>query len=146
LREVDSRFGKIPPKLRFNETLRRVLDYFVTDLITTVGAIMENFPSAAAVRRHPGRIAAFSPAAQRAREELKAFLFRALYHHPRLADENLTAERMVTQAFERYLAHPESLPPRYRSQIEAAVPAPRVICDYLAGMTDDYIKALAARL
>ncbi|HXR98521.1 MAG TPA: deoxyguanosinetriphosphate triphosphohydrolase [Terriglobales bacterium] len=145
LAEVDARFGKIPPKLRFNETLRRVLDYFVTDLITTVAAGMEGFASSAAVRRHPKRIASFSPGAQRDREELKAFLFRALYHHPRLADENRKAEHMVTQAFERYLAHPETLPPRYRSQIEASVPAPRVICDYLAGMTDDYIKALAAR-
>ncbi|HWG36501.1 MAG TPA: deoxyguanosinetriphosphate triphosphohydrolase [Terriglobales bacterium] len=138
LEEVDRKFGALPPKLRFNEMLRRVLDYFVTDLIGTVAAAMPSLPSVGAVRTAPERLARFSSAAEQARQSLKAFLFRNLYQHPDLVRENRKAEQTVAAAFERFLSHPELLPASYRSQA-ATQPPQRVICDYIAGMTDSFI-------
>jgi len=143
--EVDAAYGALRPKLRFNETLKRLLDALVTDLIEQVGTAMQGFDSVEAVRRHPQRLAAFSAAAEAERQQLKAFLYRNLYHHPQLLDENRQAEAMVTEVFEHFLAHPEALPAGYRAQVERA-PAARVICDYLAGMTDSFITQLHRRL
>lgn len=143
--EVDAAYGPLRPKLRFNETLKRLLDALVTDLIEQVGEKMAGLDSVEAVRRHPQRLAGFSPAIEDERQQLKAFLYRNLYHHPQLLDENRQAEAMVTAVFEHFLAHPEALPPGYRAQAERA-PAARVICDYLAGMTDSYIRHLHQRM
>jgi dGTPase len=141
LAEVDARYGPVSPKLRFNETLKRLLDYFVTDLIDNLRVQLPQWPSAAAVRRLPARVAAFSPAAETERQRLKAFLFAELYQHPQLTGENQRAEQLVTQVFQHYLAHPEALPAAYRVKISASPPH-RVICDYLAGMTDSYIQGV----
>ena len=141
LAEVDRRFGPQPSKLRFNEALKRMLDGFVSDLIATVGARLPEFASAAAVREFPQRLAAFSPAVEVERQALKAFLYQELYLCPQLLRENERARHKVTAVFEHYLAHPQALPPAYRDKA-AVQPAHRVICDYLAGMTDSYITGL----
>ena len=145
LAQVDAAFGRLPPKLRFNEMLKRLLDYLVTDLIETLRRAMAGLDSVDAVRRQPCRLAAFSPQADAERRQLKQYLYTHLYHHPRLLDENARAESVVTEVFERLLAQPEALPPAYRERAEQAPPT-RVICDYLAGMTDSYIRQLHARL
>src|SRR6185437_1930827 len=138
---VDRRFGALPPKLRFNEMLRTLLDYFVSDLITTVADALPGLDSVAAVRAAPMRTARFSPAAEQARQTLKAFLFRHLYHHPDLIRENRRAEHTVTAAFQQFMAHPDALPASYRERA-AQQPPQRVICDYIAGMTDSFIAQL----
>lgn len=139
--EVDATFGTLAPKLRFNEALRRLLDYLATDLIEHMAERLPAFDSDEAVRRYPERIAAFSPAVEQERRQLKEFLYRELYHHPQLVDENRRAEEVVGEAFERFLAHPQSLPPWFREQSERQ-PLHRVVCDYIAGMTDNYVLGL----
>jgi dGTPase len=145
LGEVDAVFGRLAPKLRFNEMLKRLLDYLVTDLIEALRAVMAGLESVEAVRAQPRRLAAFSPAADTERRQLKEYLYAHLYHHPRLMDENASAKRVVTEVFERLLARPDALPPAYRAQMEQSPPT-RVICDYLAGMTDSYIRQVHAAL
>lgn len=136
--EVDRQYGALAPKLRFNETLKRLLDGLVSDLIAAVGERMRGFDSVEAVRRQPQRLAGFSPAIEAERQTLKAFLYRELYHHPQLLKENERARQMVAAVFQRFMAQPEALPPSYQEKLQHR-PAPRVICDYLAGMTDTYI-------
>lgn len=145
LREVDDTYGAVPAKLRFNEALKRLLDYFVTDLIETMRPRLGRWPSSDAVRREPVRVAALSGEGDRERAQLRAFLYRELYHHPQLLGENQRAQEIVAEVFEHFLAHPESLPPAYRAKFAAAAPH-RVICDYLAGMTDSFITSLHGRL
>ncbi len=145
LGQVDAAFGALPPKLRFNEMLKRLLDYLVTDLVESLRRAMAGLDSVEAVRNAPRRLAAFSPEAEAGRAQLKRFLYAHLYHHPRLLDENARAERVVAEVFTALLERPELLPPAYREQAAAAAPT-RVICDYLAGMTDSYIRQLHARL
>jgi dGTPase len=145
LEQVDASFGPLAPKLRFNEMLKRLLDYFVTDLIQSLRLATAALGSVAEVRHQPHRLACFSPQVDAERLCLKQFLYANLYHHPRLLDENTRAERVVTEVFEHLLARPAALPPAYRSLTERQAPT-RVICDYLAGMTDSYIRQLHAKL
>ncbi|MGH9468443.1 MAG: deoxyguanosinetriphosphate triphosphohydrolase [Terriglobales bacterium] len=145
LAQVESEYGSLPPKLRGNEMLRRVVDHFATDLIANLLRIIPGFASVTQVRAHPRRLAAFTPAVEQERVEVKAFLHRNLYRHRLLHEENERAEAIVTAVFHRLLDDREALPPHYRARAGREAPE-RVICDYIAGMTDSFITDLHQRL
>lgn len=134
------RYARAAEKLQFNEALRHMIDYFATDLIQQTARRARGFASAAAVRRHPERLAGLAPVAARERLELKQFLHRELYNHPRLRAEKLRAEALVEKVFDFLLHHPEQLPAAYQPG-SAQPDVYRQVCDYIAGMTDRFILA-----
>ena len=137
---VEREFPAAPEKLKFNETLKRVLDALVTNLITfTERRIQEaDIWSVEDVRNYPGRIAAFSAPMDESRRELKEFLYHHVYFSDELRPEKVRAEEVVTDLFTYWLEHPETLPSSYQEQRERD-PLFRVVCDHIAGMTDRYI-------
>ena len=143
--EVDAGFGPLRPKLRFNEALKKLIDYFVSDLIENIAAQLPALRSAEAVRQRPARVAGFSTAGEADRQVLKAFLYRELYQHPRLVKENEEAARVIGDVFEYFLHRPAELPFSFRERL-ATTPVHRVICDYVAGMTDNYILQLRRKV
>jgi dGTPase len=87
----------------------------------------------------------FSPAMESRVAELEAFLKERVYRHPRLVRMDSKAKRFVHALFEAYLAEPKLLPPRFVDRI-AELGAHRVICDYVAGMTDRFAQNEHKRL
>jgi len=139
-REVQQIYPDAPDKLKFNEALRRVLNRFVDDLIRNTQKRVEGagIRSLEDVRNHPERLAAFSPAVESERKQSKEFLYENLYFSPALAEEKDDAERVVSELFAFWMAHPESLPHNYQQKAKEESLA-RIICDYIAGMTDPFI-------
>jgi len=139
-REVHQIYPDAPDKLKFNEALRRVLNRFVDDLIrnTQKRVAAAGIRSLDDVRNHPERLAAFSFAVESERKQSKEFLYENLYFSPALAEEKDDAERVVTDLFAFWMAHPESLPQNYQQKAKQES-LPRIICDYIAGMTDPFI-------
>ena len=139
-REVHQLYPDAPDKLKFNETLKRILNRFVDDLIkTTQKRVQEaGVQTLDDIRHHRERLAAFSPAVESDRKQSKEFLYENLYFSPSLADEKDDAERVVTELFAFWMAHPEALPHNYQEKAKEDS-LPRVICDYIAGMTDHFI-------
>jgi dGTPase len=90
------------------------------------------------VRNSPQRLAAFTPEVEAERKQNKDFLYENLYFSPSLADEKDDAERVVSELFAFWTAHPEALPHQYQEKAKDEG-LPRVICDYIAGMTDPFI-------
>jgi len=68
---------------------------------------------------------------------LKDFLSQTLYHHYRVRRMEVKAERVLGELFSAYVDDPDLLPPGFRAHINGTAPE-RIICDYLAGMTDRY--------
>jgi dGTPase len=138
--EAEARYPEAREKLKFNEALKRMLDRMVSDLIAnTCRRIAEaEVKSLADVRACPHRLAAFSEEVDREREQGKHFLYEKLYYSEALQPEKAHAERVVSELFEYWTSQPEALPPSYREQAER-VPVHRVVCDYIAGMTDSFI-------
>jgi dGTPase len=138
--EVEGIYPDAHPKLKFNEALKRVLNHFVDDLIkNTQERIAEsNIHTLDDVRHYRERLAAFSPAVAWERKRNKDFLYETLYFSPALADEKDAAERVVSDLFAFWMDHPESLPPNYQDKAKAESLS-RVVCDYIAGMTDHFI-------
>jgi dGTPase len=139
-RQVAQIYPDAPAKLQFNEALKRVLNRFVDDLIRNTRARIEQagIRTLEDVRHHPERLAAFSPAVEAERKQNKEFLYENLYFSPALADEKDDAERVVGELFAFWMAHPDALPHNYQERAKEDS-LPRVICDYVAGMTDNFI-------
>ena len=138
--EVQQLYPGVPDKLKFNEVLKRILNRLVDDLITNTRARISQsgIRSLEEVRQHPERIAAFSAAVDAERKQNKEFLYENLYFSPALADEKDDADLVISQVFAFWMANPSTLPHNYQEKAKEES-LPRVICDYIAGMTDHFI-------
>ena len=90
------------------------------------------------IRRIEKRLAGFSPAAAALDKSLKGFLHRRLYDNPAIVEERERSVEALEQLFHHYMRHPEAMPGQYSEQAERE-PLHRVVCDYIAGMTDHYL-------
>ncbi len=129
------------PKLLFHEALKRMLNALVNDLIVaTYQRVMDGkIDSLEDVRQAAERVASFSPDMEARRREAKQYLYAHLYHAEDLENEHALADKMIEGLFQYWMQHPEQLPTSHETQI-ATEGAPRVIADYIAGMTDNYIS------
>lgn len=140
LEEVSRTYPGAPPKLRFNEALKRMLDRWVGDLIVNIRARLHasGAHSVEDIRRHSHRLAAFSPQVEEERRSTKEFLYRRLYFSPSLLPEKQLAEQVIGELFSFWMENPAALPAIYRDKA-GDEPLARIVCDYMAGMTDNYI-------
>jgi dGTPase len=145
--EIEAKYPDAPDKLKFNEALKRMLNRFVTDLIenTRSNIARSGVVSLQDVRLHPERLAGFSLEVEHERREAKSFLYAALYNSKPLQPEKNKADRIVTETFDFLVANPAALPPSSREKIQHEKLV-RVVCDYIAGMTDHYVEDLRKKL
>jgi dGTPase len=145
--EIETKYPDAPEKLKFNEALKRMLDRFVTDLIeNTQRRVHEaGIDSLDDLRNYPERLAGFSPEVEEERRQAKSFLYAALYNSKPLEPEKRTAEKVITEVFRYLTAHPDALPQIYQERA-ANEKLARVVCDYIAGMTDHYVEDLRKKL
>jgi dGTPase len=138
--EVDTIYPDAVDKLKFNETIKRMLDRLVGDLIRNTQQRLEGagVHTLDEVRNHEHRLAALSAEVEKERCETKSFLYNNLYFSPSLAGEKDDAEVVIGALFTYWMEKPSALPHNYQDKAREE-PLPRVICDYIAGMTDNYI-------
>ena len=96
-------------------------------------------------RQHPGDLVGFSPAMQARVDELQDLLLRRVYRNHRVVRMDSKARRLIGDLFAAYLAEPQLLPERFAARIPDQGPH-RVICDYIAGMTDRFCQREHRRL
>ena len=76
---------------------------------------------------------------------LKKFLLARLYNHPFIVGDRERSVEALAQLFDYYLERPDAMP-RAHAELALRGPAYRVVCDYIAGMTDHYLLRLHADL
>jgi len=138
--EAEQKYPTVMEKLKFNEALKCLLNHMVGDLIRNTEKRIRSaaLKSLEDVRACPHRLATFSPAVEKERSETKKFLYANLYFSAALDPEKNDAERVISELFDLWMAHPENLPQSYQEKARQE-PLSRVVCDYIAGMTDNYI-------
>jgi dGTPase len=141
--DVDRRHPQGRLKLKFNEALKRVLDALATDLIENTRAQVEASGASSAndVRQFPKRLAAFSPEMVQHNASLKQFLYRHVYSDATIAEERNRSVEALDQLFLFYMERPDRMPDYYAEEAERE-PVNRVVCDYIAGMTDHFLLRL----
>jgi dGTPase len=140
LPEVDQMYPSVIEKLRFNEVLKRMLNRMVDDLIRNTRQNLQSaqITTVEDVRNDSRRLVNFGPEVEAERLELKRFLHERLYFSPALEPEKEDAEKIIRDLFEYWVANPAALPASYQEKAQTD-PLARVVCDYIAGMTDNYI-------
>jgi dGTPase len=139
---VDRKYPTATDKLKFNEALKGMLNALVTDLIETTRLRVQHsgVRNLEDLRNFPERLAAFSTVVDAERAQAKRFLYRALYYSEHLKGQKADGEKIVGDLFDHFMRNADSLPAAYRRQIESQQEnAARVVCDYIAGMTDNFI-------
>ncbi len=71
-------------------------------------------------------------------QELRRFMYEHVYKNPIAKGEEVKAKAMLEQLYYFYMEHIETLPEQYLHMLEAGEDKGRVLCDYIAGMTDQY--------
>lgn len=126
---------------------RRLIGLLVTDLITSTSERLEQCHCASVedVRQRPQKIVGLSPETAAMTRELKRFLYERLYRHPHVMRMQLKAERVITALFEAYIGEPAQLPFEVQAKLQERS-LERLVCDYIAGMTDRYALQEYAKL
>ena len=126
-------------RLARHEAIRRIIDRCCRDLIeTTVAQLREaRVGSAEDVRRAGRRLVAYTGEMGALVRELKEFLLKNMYRHYRVVRMGDKAGRILRDLFQSYTGEPLQLPPRFQARIELDG-LHRVVCDYIAGMTDRF--------
>ena len=78
-----------------------------------------------------------SPEIEQTMQALRQFMFERVYKNPVAKGEESKARRILQELYTYYIAHPEALPQDFQPQLTFEG-LPRVVCDYIAGMTDKY--------
>jgi dGTPase len=130
---------ELPDKIRKHQIIRRLIDTQIEDLLYATEKNIKDsgIKNVACVRKHKKRLVVFSEVMQKKRKELRAFLMDNLYKNFRVIRMSDKARRFIVDLFRVYLEKPEQLPPSDHKKINKTG-IHRVICDYIAGMTDRY--------
>ena len=122
-----------------HQVVRRIIDRCARDLIETTREALESarVSSLEGVRRAGRRLVVYSPEMAARVRELKDFLLANLYRHYRVVRMGDKAGRIVRDLFSSFVGEPRQLPPHYQEQIQRDG-VHRVVCDYVAGMTDRF--------
>jgi len=152
--DVNSRFYDLSEKRKAQETIRRIINQLVCDLISnTLSNIHDsNIHTLGDVRANQHPVVAFSPTVKSQMMELKSFLHANLYQHEQVNKMSINAKEVITNLFEKFFKSPELLPEEHqekafaRKKIGGDDAFARIIADYIAGMTDRYAQIEYSRI
>jgi dGTPase len=135
--EVRYRFPDIGERRAVHETVRRMINTLVVDLIEeTRRRITLAGPTCVEDVRGAAPLVGFSGGILAEHEALKSFLRDKLYRHPEVMRMTNKSRRIVSELFEAFHQESRLLPTEHQARV--ATHGPRAIADYIAGMTDRY--------
>jgi dGTPase len=138
-----------PPRLR-HETIRRVINVLVTDLVDETRRQLAALDpaDADAVRRARKPVVAFSAPIAEANQIIKEFLFTRMYRHWRVNRMTAKARRVTGELFALLHGATGLLPDDWRARAgqDGSARAATIVCDYIAGMTDRFARDEHRRL
>jgi dGTPase len=139
---VRSTYPELAERRAVHETIRRMINHVVVDLIENGSACLgrSKVQSIDDVRDFGESLISYSEPVSKKVLELKRFLRRNLYNHARVQQMTQSAKKIVEELFIRFMEDPNLLPAQYQDKPVTDAPAgrARVVADYMAGMTDRY--------
>lgn len=133
--------GQLSDPAMQRRRVSHLLKVLLNDVSETTMARLASEPvrSPDAVRQLAAQVVVMSDSIALQFEQLQQAILERVYRHHRLIRMDRKAKRFIRELFENYLADPKQLPPRFSRRIDAKG-SRRVICDYIAGMTDRYCQ------
>jgi dGTPase len=131
--------GSVLDDLTRHRLIRRLISLEVSDLVQATDQRLRenNVRTVDDLQRLPLNVIGFSDDMHRRNRQLKDFLYNNLYRNYRVVRMAVKAERIISDLFQAYHLDPPILPRQFQELVEERG-LERVICDYIAGMTDRY--------
>jgi dGTPase len=153
-REAEAAFPGIQGRRAINETVRRMINALIVDVINTSRErIRATGVQSVDEVRIAGPLIAFSDPMRSEALLLKRFLRKNLYQHYQVNRMTSKARRVIRELFDIFMQEPVLLPPAYQVAQDAGIDArenkavqARSVADYIAGMTDRYAMREHRRL
>ncbi len=122
-----------------HEIIRELIGRSISNVLTYTSNNLEThqLDTPEKIQTHSENIVGYSEEFGKKIQQLKSFLYQHMYRHYRLMRMQFKAERFISEMFNVYLSDPRMLPDTAQANLET-IPLPRVITDYIAGMTDRY--------
>ena len=138
---IGNKFPGLEDKRHILQTISYLIGDLMRDLVKTTTENLQNhnISTMEDIRTQPENLVSFSPQMAELNQQLKKFLYRRLYRHSKVERMRVKAERFMTLLFENYMENPTLLPERHQLRFEK-YGTERVICDYIASMTDRYAQ------
>jgi len=138
--QVEAAHPRARMQLKFNDALRQVVDWLVSDLITNTGRLVEQagVRSVEDIRLAPRRLGHLSDAGRAKNAQLKQFLFSHVYNHPMITEDCERSIHCLEELFAFYLKQLGSMPDSFE-EVTRSTPRHIIVCDYIAGMTDQFL-------
>jgi dGTPase len=139
---MEAQYPAAAPDRLIDESLKRMLNAFTSDLITQTGEALARagIVDLAQIRRAKRRLVAFSSEMETLRSQAKQYLSTHLYESDAVTPEHERAHQIITSLYECWVRDPSLLPANCASGL-AVEGAPRTVADYIAGMTDPFLVA-----
>lgn len=141
-RGVRIEFSGIDHRMATYEAVRRLIGLWINDLVGETRARAKRYKpkTAADVRALDVPLIAFSEGLEAPQRALRAFLHARMYKHYRVNRMRSKAKRVLADLFDVFLNEPQTLPPPWSGLADPAPDAlrARIVCDYIAGMTDTF--------
>ncbi len=136
---VEEKYPGIDTDRKKHQTISALIGLLIRDLSETTSENIARYEigSMEDLRRVNKQVVCFSPLVAEKSRDLKKFLKENLYRHYKVERMRVKAERYLTELFETYIKHPSLLPRKYQLKMDNAG-RERVVCDYIAGMTDRF--------
>ena len=146
IHDVRAEHGDVEERYIVNETIRTMIGRMVNDVLReTEGRIKDLNPQSPEDVRAAGRqMVAFSDDMRAQVDDLRSFLFARMYKHYTIERLHLKVEKIVTELFTAFTKNYKVLTYNWQARLKEAGGVEderiraRVICDYIAGMTDRY--------
>lgn len=150
VREVEARWPNLERRRQAHEVQRRLITLMIEDVIATTSAAIDAAAprSVEDVRALDRAMVAFSPEVAAAEHSLKRFMFERVYRSEHVMVLVRDAETLTGELFDAYMSGAE-LTGRWAPILAAAADETgraRIICDYIAGMTDPFAEQQHARV
>jgi dGTPase len=144
---IANQFPGAGDEIRMYETLRAMAHWMITSLLegTVRGANHAGAKTSSDVRLCSTRIAQFTPEAAETASQCKAFLREYVYSAEAVVAERQASMDRIAWLFGYFVSQPGSMPQNYEEEA-AAQPRHRVVCDYIAGMTDGFFNRIYAQV
>ena len=145
--DIGRKFPGLSEKRQILQTISYLIGDLIHDLVKTTENNLRQHEIVAVedIRSHSENLVNLSAEMSHLNKELKKFLYKRLYRHSKVERMRVKAERFLTLLFENYIANPTLLPERHQMRFEL-YGRERVICDYIASMTDRYAQDEYKRL
>jgi dGTPase len=138
--EVSARYPGLELPRLIHESIRRMINLMVRDVIAESSRRLAGIRSVEEVRKQSAPVIAFSDAMRANDRGLKQFLFARMYRHHRVNQMTMKAKRVVSELFDLHLEQPQCLPAEWQALMMGTDEASnaRLVADYIAGMTDKF--------